>query len=317
VVDASAGVKTMERSGRLMLNLVQTIMTKVYNRTLLRLLLKRQLESLPELIRHLIRVQGNEAEYGEILDVVTKEPCSLIPYKFVDDYKNLPIEVDKDERCGLPFAALEGAKVYFPGEFGHKQIRQRVRQSLWEQAPQSPHRYFHDSRKPFSGRYAVLAGASDCIYALKIIPYFDKVFMFEPDRRWHAPMKATLAGFGDKANIVPKRVGAITSGKEVSLDQFFEGEHEKVDYIQADIEGAELALLQGAERLIEKSPRLAVSICCYHHASDEKHLGDFLVARGLTVKPSAGYMLAFMQYPLHYPYLRRGVLYATKTGSGA
>ncbi len=298
------------------MNLVQIILTKVYNRTLLRLLLKRQIEGIPELIRDLIRVQDNEDEYGEILDVVTKEPCSLIPYKYVEDYKKMPVDVDTDEHCGLPFATLAGAKVYFPGDFSCKQIRQCVRQSLWEQAPQSPHRYFHDSQKPFSGRYALLAGASDCIYALKIIPYFDKVFLFEPDCRWHAPMKATLAAFDDKTNIVPKRVGAGTSEKEVSLDQFFDGEHEKVDYIQADIEGAEMALLQGAEKLIEKSSRLAVSICCYHHAYDEKHLGDFLSARGLTVKPSAGYMLAFMQYPLHYPYLRRGVLYGSKTGFG-
>jgi hypothetical protein len=314
VVDASAGVKKMDRSRRLMLTIVQTILTKFYNRTLLRLQLKGQIARLPEMIRHLIRVQKNNREYGEILEVITREPRSLIPYKFVDDYKKLPVEVNANKHCGLPFAVLDGEKVYFPREFGRKEIRQRVRQSLWEQAPQSPHRYYHDPRKPFSGRYAVLAGASDCIYALKIIPYFDKVFLFEPDRIWHEPMKATLAAFKDKVNIVPKRVGAGTSEKEVSLDQFFDGEHEKVDYIQADIEGAEMEMLQGAEKLIENSPRLKLSICCYHNAYDEMHFRDFLIARGLAVMPSRGYMLAFMQFPLHYPYLRRGVLYGSKTG---
>jgi hypothetical protein len=297
-----------------MLNLVQTILTKLYNRTLLRLLLKRQIESLPELIRHLIQVKKDERDFSEILEVVTRDPRSLIPYRFVDDYRKLAVEVAMDETTGMSFALLGGEKVYFPAGFKPEEIRNRVRQSLAEQADQSPHRYFHDAQKPFTGRYAVLAGASDCIYALKIIPHFDKVFLFEPDHRWHAAMRATLADFGAKANIVPRRVGNGVSEKEVSLDQFFDGEYEQVDYIQADIEGAEMALLQGAQMLIEASPRLKVSLCCYHNAFDELHLGDFLAARGLTVRPSAGYMLLFMQVPLQYPYLRRGVLYGSKTG---
>ena len=41
-------------------------------------------------------------------------------------------------------------------------------------------------------------------------------------------------------------------------------------------------------------------------------IGDFLRARGYSVRPSNGYMLMFMQYPLTYPYLRRVVLYASR-----
>jgi hypothetical protein len=286
----------------------------MYNRTLLPVLRKNQIKQLPQLISRLIEVRRDENEFLEILGVVRQEPRSIIPYKFIERYKRMPIEVFNDSEKRLPYALVNQHKVYFPSVFDHEEIRCRVRQGLWEQADESPHRYFHQKDTPFTGKYAVLAGASDCMFATRILPHFEKVFLFEPDKKWFRSMEQTLSSFKDKAQIIPKWVGNKDQANRVTLDKFFKGSYSRVEYIQADIEGEEMKMLWGSEELIEASPRLKISICCYHNAHDEAEIADFLRTRGFVVRPSQGYMLLFMQYPLKYPYLRRGVLYASKGG---
>ncbi len=297
-------------------SLVQVILTKVYNRLFLPLLRRNQIEQIPLLISQLQNVRGTSDEFQEILGVVRQDPCSIIPYKFVEKYRRMPVEVFDDLEKGLPYALVNKHKVYFPSLFDHEEIRYRVRQSLWEQADESPHRYFHKKNTPFTGKHAVLIGASDCLFAMRIVSHFEKVFLFEVDTKWHRPMKETLSSFEDKVEVIPKWVGNKDEGKCITLSEYFKGSYDKVDYIQADIEGAEMKMLWGAEELVKASSGLELSICCYHNAHDEAEIGDFLRARGFAVRPSEGYMLLFMQYPLKYPYLRRGVLYASNSKFG-
>jgi hypothetical protein len=308
----AVGYSFLEKSKYM--SLIQLIFRKVYNRALLPFLRTNQIKQLPQFISRLVEVRRDENEFREILRVVRQEPRSIIPYKFIERYKRMPIKVFNDSEKCLPYTLVNQHKIYFPLMFDHEEIRWRVRQGLWEQADESPHRYFHQKDTPFEGRYAVLAGASDCIFATRILPHFEKVFLFEPDKRWLRSMEETVSDHGNKVEIIPKWVGDKIDTNHITLDKYFEGNHDKVDYIQADIEGEEMKMLWGTQKLIDASPRLKISICCYHNAHDEAEIGDFLRARGFVVRPSQGYMLLFMQYPLRYPYLRRGVLYASKGG---
>lgn len=264
------------------------------------------------LIGRLKEVRNEEAEFEEILEVVRQEPRTIIPYKFVERYNRMAVDVFDDPEKQLPYGLVDQQRIYFPSTFDHDEIRYRVRQSLWEQADESPHRYFHEKNAPPKGKYAVLLGASDCIFAMKIIHCFEKVFLFEADLKWHEPMRQTLSGFEKKVEVVDKYVSDRKEDGCITLDKYFRGSYEKVDYIQADIEGGEINMLLGAKELVERSPKLALSICCYHNAHDEAQIRDFLRARGYVVRTSERYMLPFNQYPLRYPYLRRGVLYASK-----
>lgn len=295
-------------------SVLNVIFKKVYNRIFLPFLRENQIHQLPEFISALIHVRRDKYEFREILDIVRKEPRSIIPYKFVENYRCMPVNIFDDAKEGLSYALVNEHRVFFPKAFNHEEILKRVRQSLWEQADESPHRYFHGRDMPFSGRYAVLIGASDCIFAMSILAYFKKVFLFEPDKKWYSAMKATLSSFKNKVVIIQKKVGDKDEKDCLTLDAYFRENFDKVDYIQADIEGYEMKMLCGAEELIKTSPRLKLSVCCYHNAHDEAEIGDFLRARGFAVRPSKGYMLLFMQYPLKYPYVRRGVLYASKCG---
>jgi hypothetical protein len=279
--------------------------------------MKRQTKEIPEMIRHLIKirqVENEKNEFYEILRVVSKNPESMIPYEFIDGFKQMPVDIGYDNKWNLPFAKVAQHRVFFPRNFTPAVIRYQVRQSLWEQADGSPHRYIHSIEQPPSGDFAVLIGASNCIFTLSIIERFNKMFLFEPDTKWHPAMHRTLSRYSNKVVIVGKKVGNNTVKDMISLDEYFKDQFQQIEYIQADIEGGEMGMLWGAENLIRQAPRLNLSICCYHNAHDETEIGDFLKAREFTVRPSKGYMLLFMQYPLRYPYLRRGVVYASKCG---
>ena len=83
--------------------------------------------------------------------------------------------------------------------------------------------------------------------------------------------------------------------------------------IKMDIEGFEGRALKSAQRLLraDRGIRKAV-VCTYHRQDDEKNLGDFLRDCGFKTTPSKGYMLFVYDDDVKPPYLRRGIIRATK-----
>lgn len=71
--------------------------------------------------------------------------------------------------------------------------------------------------------------------------------------------------------------GGKISVKAIPLDTFVEHNHiEKIDFIKADIEGAERQMLTGARAILRKfAPKL--SICTYHLPDDPKILADIIL----------------------------------------
>ena len=293
------------------MNIQKKIFFALYNRTLFRMKVRLQLAEIPGLLEYLWRVR-NDPEIMEILRYVRLEPKSMIPYAFTNKYKVMAIEISRDKKTGFIRARVDDRNIYFPASFSEKYALESVRVGLMEQDEQSPHRYIHSPGEKFSGKYAVLAGASDCMFALKVAPNFEKIFLFEADKRWHEPMLETMREFVDKLEIVPKWIGDTDSVTSISLDSFFSQRYQNVNFIQADIEGDEMKMLFGAQKLIESAEDLKLSLSCYHKAHHEQEIGDFLRARGFFVRPSEGYMLLWMQHRLQYPYLRRGLIYAGK-----
>lgn len=88
-----------------------------------------------------------------------------------------------------------------------------------------------------------------------------------------------------------------------------------VDYIQADIEGAEAAMLRGAHKVLQRCPNVRLAVCCYHTAVQEREVTTILDSLCLAVRPSDGFVLMWMQYLLRKPYLRRAVLYVWRPES--
>jgi hypothetical protein len=94
-----------------------------------------------------------------------------------------------------------------------------------------------------------------------------------------------IEGSGPGTRIVPKSsaVGAA-SVRTVAIDDVVERENlEQVDFVKMDIEGSELAALQGAEKTLRKfRPTLAVSV--YHNLSDFWTIPRYLESLDLGYK---------------------------------
>ena len=103
-----------------------------------------------------------------------------------------------------------------------------------------------------------------------------------------------LEGSGPGTRIVPKpsSVGAA-SVRTVAIDDVVERENlERVDFVKMDIEGSELAALQGAQKTLRKfRPTLAVSV--YHNLSDFWTIPQYLDSLGL------GYRFYLRHFTIH------------------
>ncbi len=124
------------------------------------------------------------------------------------------------------------------------------------------------------------------------------VYGFEPNARTIGQLKKVAGLYNGKIRIIPKalsdmsgtaemtdidffgmnsllirRAGQKTTCVEtVTIDEFVEGSHlGRVNFIKADIEGAERQMLRGAQNTLKQfAPKLA--LCTYHLADDPRVL---------------------------------------------
>jgi hypothetical protein len=235
----------------------------------------------------------------------------MIPYEYTKDCKAQSITIMRDDKLSYPYVIIGVNKVYFP-RISDLEIREALIGAMIEQHDQSPHKYLTDRFNIDDGDTALFVGASDGIFCLSIIEKARKVYLFEPDIEWIAPLNLTFAPWKEKVEIIQKCVSNKNDSKNVSLDTFLSSRNEQINYIQADIEGAEKELLLGASSTLANSIKLKLSICCYHNQTDEAELSEFLLSKGYKISYSKGYMIMWMQLPCGTPYLRKGVIYASR-----
>lgn len=291
----------------LLLQIVQNINKKyVYKKRL-----ESQLKKLPSQIINYYR-DSNNNEIKDIVSFITENGIHMIPYDFIFKYKTEDVKVYYDDNVQYPYVIIGKNRVYFPRDITSNEIQKSVTTAFIEQQEEkSPHRYLSENIKFKNDDVAVLVGASEGIFCLSIIDKLRKVYLFEADEQWITPLKLTFAPYENKVKIVQKFVSSIDEGNLVSLDNFFSQIGEEVNYIQADIEGNEKKLLDGAKRILS-GKNIKLSICCYHNQEDQEEFSSFLSKYGFEINYSNGYMLLWMQVPCKKPYLRRGVIYASK-----
>jgi hypothetical protein len=278
-------------------------------RALEAILVERQKKALPSRI---IKHYENDPESQEVVHFLKSNPVEMIPYSFREEYFRMDIKVEKDPVDDLYVVKVNGNDIYFPKEIAPDQIVIAVKTGLMEQDSRSAHRYLPIDSMSIGGDVAVLCGASDGMYTLQIIESFKKIYLFEANPIWIKPLKKTLRNHLHKIELVPLFISDENGPNTTSLDTFFSTRNENLHYIQADIEGHELHMLKGAKQLINSSRDLKLSLCCYHTTKQERELTAFLTEQGYKVSHSNGFLLLWMQYPLLPPYLRRGVLYASR-----
>ncbi len=251
-------------------------------------------------------------EIAGVLKYLSKNPIAVFPNDFQDEYQQDSVEVFFDREKDLRYVLLEGKKLYFKRKWGIKKIQSLFNLLSKEQDHRSPHRYLTDLFAFNTGDVLYDVGAAEGNFALSVVERASRIILFEADREWIEPLKATFEPWKEKVEIVNKYVGDFSNATHTVLDNhIFAGESETA-FVKIDVEGAESKLLKGSHRMLSEMKRIKIAICTYHKQNDEKEFSSLLKQYGFETATSEGYMLFFYDKLLRAPYFRRGLIRAQK-----
>mgnify|MGYP005756007451 FL=1 len=258
-----------------------------------------------------IPAQDIDPHKKEALEFLSDHKLHVFPHNFIKKYKRNRVAVHTDEATGLKYVLHDGKRLYFKRNWSARKIRRNYNFLLLEQDPLSPHRYLTDHFTVNHGDVVVDAGAAEGNFALSIIDKAEKLYLFETDTEWIEALEATFKPWRNKVEIINRFVSNFNDEEHVSLDQFLQ-KKSRVDFIKADIEGAESDFLQGSSSILSANKNLKIAITTYHKQKDEVELNVVLQKYGFSTSFTNGYMLFPHYEPLKPPYFRRGLLRATK-----
>jgi FkbM family methyltransferase len=143
------------------------------------------------------------------------------------------------------------------------------------------------------GEFSALAGVKGCkVYAFEPIPNIINAFLSKTSE-WNPGITICEYALSDKASelyfdedmdgisgssfIMPLKKSKKVKIQAIDLDTFVEKNNlPQVDFIKADIEGAERYMLMGAKRVLKEfAPKIA--ICTYHLPDDSQILRELIL----------------------------------------
>jgi len=264
-----------------------------------------------EVRNYFLNLNKNEqsAEIIEIIEYLKKHRVSPFPYEYTEKYYLADIDVFYDISCNMYFVLHNGKKLYFPRSYKIEKIVDIYRYLCIEQDVESPHRYETMDYKVKAGDVIADIGTAEGIWALDNADVAKKIYLFECERKWIEALRKTFEPWKEKVVIVNKYVSSTNSKKETTLDEFFK--EKTINFIKADIEGFEIALLEGSKILFSKNRDLKLLLCTYHKEGDEKKIKEMLESSGFITEYSNRYMLvSICDEEWREPYIRRGLIRA-------
>lgn len=250
-------------------------------------------------------------EVKSVLNYLKTKPVTVFPYHPLDQYVADSVKVYKDKGKGLRYVLLDGKRLYFKKKWNKGRIQKSFIGLLREQDPICPHCYEKENFKLEEGEVLVDVGAAEGNFALSVVEKASRIILFESDKDWIQALNATFRPWKDKVTIVNKFVGDVNNAECVTLDSYF-SRREKISFLKIDVEGAESQLLKGCERILQEVRPLKLAICTYHKQDDEKLFTELLNKNSFETSHSDGFMLLYHDRRLKEPYLRRGMIRATK-----
>lgn len=249
----------------------------------------------------------------QVLQFLQTHDLTVFPYEFTAKYNPADIPIFFDSTQKLYYTPWEGGNLYYKNGTQKKKAQRYFNSLRLEQDHQSPHRYLTERFNVASNDVIADVGAAEGNFSLSVIARAKHVYLFEPDQNWAKALKATFAPWKEKVTIIEKFVSDKTTEKSIALDDFF-NEYQEVNFIKADVEGSEVSLIHGAEKLINRQKKLKMAVCTYHQQDDATLLESLMKAYGFQTSFSDGYMLYHYgrQNIIKPPYLRKAVLRAIK-----
>jgi len=252
-------------------------------------------------------------EEVEVINHLTKiNGLVVFPYDFKNELNYNNIKIFFDDEVQLHYVIHQSHRLYFRRGMSAADVLGVYSGLLNEQNEKSPHLYLTEKFNIEQGSILADIGASEGIFTLSNIEKISKAYLFEPNDEWNEALACTFRPWSDKIIIVNKFVSSKNDEVTITLDQYFQ--NVKPDFIKADVEGEELEVLKGAHKILEAAQNLKISICTYHNQSDFDDISKLLVEKhSYFINHSYGYMLFFLTNNLMPPFLRRGILRATKS----
>lgn len=252
-------------------------------------------------------------EQREVYEYLQNHKLSVFPYNFPQKYISNDIFIETDPENGLYYTLWEGKKLYYKNGHQFNKAQVYFNSLLLEQDPLSPHRYLTDTFDVDTNDVIVDVGAAEGNFSLSVIEKVKQVYIFEVEKDWIKALEATFEPWKEKVKIVQKYVSDQDTNTSIRLDTFF-NKNQKVNFIKADVEGAEAQVINGASDLIKAQTNLKIAICTYHRQTDAEDLDKLLKNKGFENSFSDKYMIFYYGKTniVKPPYLRKAVLRAKK-----
>ena len=236
---------------------------------------------------------SKDADIQEILNNIEKEQyVGAYNQNFVyqhmgslDEERKL---IDFDEDADMYYALWNGKRMYYPKGYTIENVASSVGFVELEQDMNSPHRYLDESFDVQEGDIVIDAGVAEGNFALDIIDRAKKVYLVECEHKWVEALQKTFEPWADKVVIIEKMLGDKDDDKYASIDGFVEEGH--VNFIKMDVEGAEIASLNGAASVLKNSTNIKCAICAYHRKNAEKDIRLILEEHHFYTTTTKGYM---------------------------
>lgn len=186
-----------------------------------------------------------------------------------------------------------GDELYYPASLAVEALHESICDIL---NPEHWHCYEREAVRVQPGDVVADCGAAEGLFALTVAPRCSHVYAFEPLPAFVESLRLTLRSVSN-ASVVPVALGkcagtarlsnagtnsALSAEGElavpmIALDDWFVRAGRRLDFIKADLEGAEMEMLQGAAESIRAfAPRIAITT--YHRAGDAEAIAAFLRA---------------------------------------
>ena len=236
----------------------------------------------------------------------------MFPYPMKDDWDGKGVLVGKEK--GFWYVLHnEKSKLFFPSQSATSDYISLVRNegllgTGW--LAKSPHCYTDENFQVEDGEVLLDVGCAEAIFALDNIEKVSKAYLFECAAEWRKPLRLTFAHYANKVVFVNKLVSDKTEGKSITLIDALkeDASQDNCFFVKMDIEGWERTVLDGNSDFF-KNHKVKLSCCVYHRQDDAVVIEAMLKEMGYKTRFSDGYMLPTMN-GIHYPYFRRGVIYA-------
>lgn len=218
----------------------------------------------------------------------------------------------------LPFIIHKGKKLFFPKNFSKVEIFRIYdsyinKEHILEKGDigKAPHQYQSPEFQISNNDVLLDIGCAEAILALDNIDIIKKAYLFEADKIWEDPLKATFREYQNKVIIISKRVSDKNNQNETLLSNII-NDYQSNFFVKMDIEGAEEDVLKANLDFFHKARNVKAAICTYHKPQHEKNLQQILEANGFSTSFSDGFMLPFEFSDFIPPFFRKGVIRAEK-----